>query len=159
MKFKVLCVGKLKEPYLRSGVEEFVKRLKPYGGVTIQEINESKIGDKPSEAQKEQALMDEGQRLLKLCGQDTYIVLLDVYGDLLSSEQLAKEVQKLEVSGISEMAFLIGGAFGVSEELRRVAKKRLSFSPMTFTHQMVRLLLVEQLYRACKINKNEPYHW
>ena len=85
--------------------------------------------------------------------------MLDVYGKTMSSEDLAKTIAKLEVDGISDMAFIVGGAFGVSEELRKSVHYKLSFSPMTFTHQMVRLLLVEQIYRASKINRNEPYHW
>ena len=154
MKFHVICIGKLKEAYLREGVAEFVKRMRPYGGVTITELNESKIGDKPGDVDRKQVVIEEGQRLLK-----AYTVLLDVYGKTMSSEDLASMVSKLEVDGISDMAFIIGGVFGVSDELRRSVKFKLSFSPMTFTHQMVRLLLVEQIYRSAKINRNEPYHW
>ena len=141
MRFYVVCIGKLKDAYLRDGVAEFVKRMRPYGGITITELN------------------DEGKRLLKVVPKNAYTVLLDVYGKTMSSEDLAKTVAKLEVDGVSDMAFIIGGAFGVSEALRQSVNFKLSFSPMTFTHQMVRLLLVEQIYRASKINRNEPYHW
>lgn len=159
MRFYVVCIGKLKDAYLRDGVAEFVKRMRPYGGITITELNESKIGDKPSDADRKQVVDDEGERLLKVIPKNAYTVLLDVYGKTMSSEDLAKTVAKLEVDGISDMAFIIGGAFGVSEALRQSVNYKLSFSPMTFTHQMVRLLLVEQIYRASKINRNEPYHW
>ena len=159
MKFSILTIGKLKEAYLRDGVAEFVKRLRPYGGVTIMELNESKIGDKPSDADRQHVVEEEGERLLKLVNDRSWLVVLDVYGKTMSSEALAAKVAELELDGISEMTFVIGGAFGVSEKLRNAARLRLSFSPMTFTHQMVRLLLVEQLYRACKINRGEPYHW
>ena len=159
MRFYVVCIGKLKEAYLRDGVAEFVKRMRPYGGITITELNESKIGDKPSDADRKQVVDDEGERLLKAVPKNAYTVLLDVYGKTMSSEELAKTVAKLEVDGVSDMAFIIGGAFGVSEALRQSVNYKLSFSPMTFTHQMVRLLLVEQIYRASKINRNEPYHW
>ncbi|WP_288190993.1 23S rRNA (pseudouridine(1915)-N(3))-methyltransferase RlmH [uncultured Veillonella sp.] len=159
MKFSILTIGKLKEAYLRDGVAEFVKRLRPYGGVAITELNESKIGDKPSDANRQHVVEEEGERLLKLVNDRSWLVVLDVYGKTLSSEALAAKVAELELDGISEMTFVIGGAFGVSEKLRNAARLRLSFSPMTFTHQMVRLLLVEQLYRACKINRGEPYHW
>lgn len=159
MRFYVVCIGKLKDAYLRDGVAEFVKRMRPYGGITITELNESKIGDKPSDADRKQVVEEEGERLLKAVPKNAYTVLLDVYGKTMSSEDLAKTVAKLEVDGISEMAFIIGGAFGVSEALRQSVNYKLSFSPMTFTHQMVRLLLVEQIYRASKINRNEPYHW
>ena len=159
MRFYVVCIGKLKDAYLRNGVAEFVKRMRPYGGITITELNESKIGDKPSDADRKQVVDEEGERLLKAVPKNAYTVLLDVYGKTMSSEDLAKTVAKLEVDGISEMSFIIGGAFGVSEALRQSVNYKLSFSPMTFTHQMVRLLLVEQIYRASKINRNEPYHW
>ena len=159
MRFYVVCIGKLKDAYLRDGVAEFVKRMRPYGGITITELNESKIGDKPSDAERKQVVDEEGERLLKVVPKNAYTVLLDVYGKTMSSEDLAKTVAKLEVDGVSDMAFIIGGAFGVSEALRQSVNYKLSFSPMTFTHQMVRLLLVEQIYRASKINRNEPYHW
>ncbi|MDU1974307.1 MAG: 23S rRNA (pseudouridine(1915)-N(3))-methyltransferase RlmH [Veillonella sp.] len=159
MRFYVVCIGKLKEAYLRDGVAEFVKRMRPYGGITITELNESKIGDKPNDADRKQVVAEEGDRLLKAVPKNAYTVLLDVYGKTMSSEELAKTVAKLEVDGVSDMAFVIGGAFGVSEALRQSVNYKLSFSPMTFTHQMVRLLLVEQIYRASKINRNEPYHW
>ena len=159
MRFYVICIGKLKDAYLRDGVAEFVKRMRPYGGITITELNESKIGDKPSDADRKQVVIEEGERLLKNVPKNAYTVLLDVYGKTMSSEDFAKTVSKLEVDGISDMAFIVGGAFGVSDELRRSVNYKLSFSPMTFTHQMVRLLLVEQIYRASKINRNEPYHW
>lgn len=159
MKYTIICIGKLKESYLREGVAEFVKRTRPYGGITITELGESKIGDKPSDAERAQVVKLEGERMLKVVPKNAYLVLLDVYGKTVSSEKLAEKIAKLEVEGTSEMAFIIGGAFGVSDELRRAAHMKLSFSPMTFTHQMVRLLLVEQIYRACKINRHEPYHW
>ena len=159
MRFYIVCIGKLKDAYLRDGVAEFVKRMRPYGGITITELNESKIGDKPSDADRKQVVTEEGERLLKAVPKNGYTVLLDVYGKTMSSEDLAKTVAKLEVDGVSDMAFIIGGAFGVSEALRQSVNYKLSFSPMTFTHQMVRLLLVEQIYRASKINRNEPYHW
>ena len=159
MRFYVICIGKLKDAYLRDGVAEFVKRMRPYGGITITELNESKIGDKPSDVDRKQVVIEEGERLLKNVPKNAYTVLLDVYGKTMSSEDLAKTVAKLEVDGVSDMAFIVGGAFGVSDELRRSVNYKISFSPMTFTHQMVRLLLVEQIYRAAKINRNEPYHW
>ena len=159
MRFYIVCIGKLKDAYLREGVAEFVKRMRPYGGITITELNESKIGDKPSDADRKQVVAEEGDRLLKAVPKNAYTVLLDVYGKTMSSEELAKTVSKLEVDGVSDMAFIIGGAFGVSDTLSQTSNYKLSFSPMTFTHQMVRLLLVEQIYRASKINRNEPYHW
>ncbi len=159
MRFYVVCIGKLKESYLRDGVAEFVKRMRPYGGITITELGESKIGDRAGDAERKQVVDNEGERLLKSVPKNSYTVLLDVYGRTMSSEDLAKTIAKLEVDGVSDMTFIIGGAFGVSDALRGAVNCKLSFSPMTFTHQMVRLLLVEQIYRASKINRNEPYHW
>ena len=159
MRFYVVCIGKLKESYLRDGVAEFVKRMRPYGGITITELGESKIGDRAGDAERKQVVDDEGERLLKSVPKNSYTVLLDVYGRTMSSEDLAKTIAKLEVDGVSDMTFIIGGSFGVSDALRGAVNCKLSFSPMTFTHQMVRLLLVEQIYRASKINRNEPYHW
>ena len=128
MRFYVVCIGKLKDAYLRDGVAEFVKRMRPYGGITITELNESKIGDKPSDADRKQVVDDEGERLLKVVPKHAYTVLLDVYGKTMSSEDLAKTVAKLEVDGVSDMAFIIGGAFGVSEALRQSVNFKLSFS-------------------------------
>ena len=159
MRFYVVCIGKLKDAYLRDGVAEFVKRMRPYGGITITELNESKIGDKPSDADRKQVVDDEGERLLKAVPKNAYTVLLDVYGKTMSSEDLAKTVAKLEVDGVSDMAFIIGGAFGVSEALRQSVNFKSPFRPMTFNPQMARFILVAKIYRASKINRNEPYHW
>ena len=126
MRFYIVCIGKLKDAYLREGVAEFVKRMRPYGGITITELNESKIGDKPSDADRKQVVAEEGDRLLKAVPKNAYTVLLDVYGKTMSSEELAKTVSKLEVDGVSDMAFIIGGAFGVSDTLRQAVNYKLS---------------------------------
>ena len=115
--------------------------------------------DDPSEAEKEQVLRREGEKLLKLVPSGSYLFVLDVHGREMSSEELASRIDGLGLSGRSNLAFLIGGAFGLSREVRAAADERLSFSQLTFTHQMVRLLLVEQIYRAFKINRGEKYHW
>lgn len=159
MKITIVCAGKIKEKYLSAGIAEFFKRLKPYAQVEIREIHEEKMPEDPSPAEKEQTLAREGEKLLKLVPDGSYLYVLDVYGKLKSSEQLAKEIADLGLRGRSSITFLIGGAFGISEEVRARADERISFSPMTFTHQMVRLLLVEQIYRAFKINRGEKYHW
>lgn len=159
MKITIVCAGKIKEKYLSAGIAEFLKRLKSYAQVEIREIHEEKMPEDPSPAEKEQTLKKEGEKLLKLVPDGSYLYVLDVYGKLKSSEQLAKEIADLGLRGRSSITFLIGGAFGLSEEVRARADERISFSPMTFTHQMVRLLLVEQIYRAFKINRGEKYHW
>lgn len=159
MKITIVCAGKIKEKYLNAGIAEFLKRLKPFAQVEIREIHEEKMPEDPSPAEKEQVLKKEGERLLKLVPAGSYLFVLDVYGELKSSEKLAAEIDALGLRGRSSLTFLIGGAFGLSEEVRARADERISFSPMTFTHQMVRLLLVEQIYRAFKINRGEKYHW
>lgn len=159
MKITIVCAGKLKEKYLTAGISEFLKRLKPMAQVEILEVHEEKMLDNPSAAEKEQVLQKEGEKLLKLVPSGSYLFVLDVYGEELSSEELAERIDKLGVSGRSSLTFLIGGAFGLSKEVRQAADMKLSFSRLTFTHQMVRLLLVEQIYRAFKINRGEKYHW
>lgn len=159
MKITIVTAGKIKEKYLTLGIQEFLKRLGPYATVKIVEINEEKMKDNPSEAEKKQVLTAEGQRLLKQVPEGSYLFVLDVYGKTVSSEELASKIQALGLAGRSNLTFLIGGAFGLSQEVRQAADFKISFSPMTFTHQMVRLLLVEQIYRAFKINRGEKYHW
>ena len=159
MKITIVCAGKIKEKYLSAGIAEFMKRLKPFAQVEIREIHEEKMPDSPSDAEKEQVLTREGEKLLKLVPEGSYLFVLDVFGKEKSSEELAASIDKLGLSGRSNITFLIGGAFGLSSEVRKVADELLSFSRMTFTHQMVRLLLVEQIYRAFKINRGEKYHW
>ena len=159
MKITIVAAGKIKEKYLTAGINEFLKRLGAFANVKIVEINEGKMKDNPSEAEKQQVLAAEGQRLLKQVPEGSYLFVLDVYGKAVSSEALSEKIQKLGLEGKSSITFLIGGAFGLSEEVRQAADFRLSFSPMTFTHQMIRLLLVEQIYRSFKIARGEKYHW
>lgn len=159
MKINIVAAGKIKEKYLTQGINEFLKRLTPYASVNIMEIHEEKMKDNPSEAEKKQTLTQEGQRLLKQVPEGSYLIVLDVYGEELSSEDLSAKMDRLALEGKSNITFLIGGAFGLSDGVRRAADLKLSFSRMTFTHQMVRLLLVEQIYRAFKISRGEKYHW
>ena len=159
MKIRIVAVGKLKEKYLREGVAEYEKRLAPFASVELLETREEYMAENPSEAQRQQTLAKEGERLLRLVPERNFLIVLDVKGKLLSSEALAKELASLALQGQSDLTFLIGGAFGLSPAVRERADLRISFSPMTFTHQMVRLLLYEQIYRAFKINRGEKYHW
>ena len=159
MKITIVCAGRLKEKYLTAGIAEYKKRLTPFTQFEIREIHEEKMPDAPSDAEKQQVLGREGERLLKQVPDGSYLYVLDVYGEEKSSEELADELGRLMVQGRSSITFLIGGAFGLSEDVRRAADCRLSFSRMTFTHQMVRLLLGEQIYRAFKIQRGEKYHW
>ena len=159
MKIRILAVGKLKEKYLLQGVAEYEKRLSPFASVELIETREERMTESPSEAEKEDALKKEGANLLRFVQEKSFLIVLDVSGELLSSEALAEKIAALALQGKSDLTFLIGGAFGISAAVRKRADLRLSFSPMTFTHQMVRLLLYEQVYRAFKINRGEKYHW
>ena len=159
MKIRIVAAGRLKEKYLREGVAEYEKRLAPFASVELLETREEYMPENPSEAQRQQALAKEGERLLRLVPEKSFLIVLDVKGKLLSSEALAKELAGLALQGRSDLTFLIGGAFGLSPAVRERADLRISFSPMTFAHQMVRLLLYEQIYRAFKINRGEKYHW
>ena len=159
MKIRILAVGKLKEKYLLQGVAEYEKRLSPFASVELIETREERMPESPSEAEKEDALKKEGANLLRLVPEKSFLIVLDVRGELLSSEALAEKIAALALQGKSDLTFLIGGAFGISAAVRKRADLRLSFSPMTFTHQMVRLLLYEQVYRTFKINRGEKYHW
>ncbi len=159
MKITIISAGKLKENYLRDGIAEFSKRLHPFTQLRMIEINEEKMPEEPSEAEKQKILDAEGKRLLKQVPAKDFLFVLDVYGKQLSSEELAEKIRELALQGKSSISFVIGGAFGLSEELRNAADVCISFSRMTFTHQMVKLLLVEQIYRSFKINRGEKYHW
>lgn len=159
MKISIVCAGKIKEKYLKDGIAEFTKRLKPFTQLEFIEINEEKMKDNPSPAEKAAVLKTEGERLLKKVPAVSYLIVLDVIGKDISSEELSAKIDKLGLKGQSHITFLIGGAFGLSEQIRRRADERISFSRMTFTHQMIRLLLVEQIYRAFKISRGEKYHW
>ncbi len=159
MKITILAVGKIKEKYLTAGIQEFLKRLTPFCKLDIIELAEERMPENPSSAEKIQALTREGERILKAVRQGSYLIVLDVAGQALSSEQLSARFDSLALNGQSDITFVIGGAFGLSPELTTAARERLSFSKMTFTHQMIRLLLVEQIYRAFKISRGEPYHW
>ena len=147
MKVNLIVVGKLKEKFLVDGVAEYLKRLKKFATIEVREVPECRTVD------------EEGQKILSLVPKDSWLCVLDVAGEALGSEDFAKKIAALALDGVSNLTFAIGGAFGLSEELRRAAAFRLSLSQMTFTHQMARLILVEQIYRAFKINRHEPYHW
>lgn len=158
MKITIACVGKIKEKYLTAGIAEFTKRLTPFCKLEILSINEERMPENPAPAEKEQVLEKETKRLMALIPDNSYVILLDVIGKPLSSPELAAKIDSLTLSGHSHITFVIGGAFGYTDTLRKRADFALSFSKMTFTHQMIRLLLIEQIYRAFKISRGEPYH-
>lgn len=159
MQIKIIAIGKVKDQWIREGIQEYIKRLGPYCRLEIIELAEEKLPENPSPSQIQQGLEKEGERLLKALPSDFLSVLLDLHGKLWSSEQMSKKMANWGVEGKSQIAFLIGGAFGVSEEVRNKVTERLQLSPMTFTHTMTRLILIEQIYRSFKISRGEKYHW
>ena len=154
----ILAVGKLKEKYLKQGIDEYIKRLGPYAKVSIVEIPDEPASERLSDAEIQAVKVSEGARLLSKITQDTFVFALAIKGKSLTSEAFAAELDNLATYGKSKIAFVIGGSNGLSDEVLRRADLKLSFSSFTFPHQLMRLILVEQIYRAFKINRSEPYH-
>lgn len=158
MNISIVTVGKLKEKYLKLGIEEYVKRLNSYAKIEMIEVPDEKAPEILSEIEMKQVKQKEGERILAKINQDTYVIALAINGKLKSSEELADNLDKLATYGKSKVAFVIGGSLGLSDEVLKRADEQLSFSKMTFPHQLMRLILVEQIYRAFRINRGEPYH-
>lgn len=155
IKIKIICVGKIKENYLNLGISEYLKRLSSYAKIEIIELKDEKISSKDSDEHIKEA---EGNRIIEKLDREYYSIFLDVHGKEYSSEEFADYTQKLIDSGKGNLCFVIAGSLGFSQTALKYADFRLSFSKMTFTHQMIRLLLLEQIYRVFKINNNEVYH-
>lgn len=158
MKITIVSVGKLKEKYLKQGIQEFLKRLSSYAKVEIIEVADEKAPENLSEAEEKQVKDKEGERILQAISPDTYVITLEIEGKMLSSEQLAKKMDELATYGKSKVAFVIGGSLGISEAVQQRSDFAISFSKMTFPHQLMRLVLLEQVYRGFRINRGEPYH-
>lgn len=158
MNIRIIAVGKLKEKYWRDAVAEYSKRLGAYCSLEIIELKESPLRANPSPADEEAVKKAEGEEILRHLGKGDYVMTLEIKGKSLSSEQLAAKVADLALEGKSSIAFVIGGSLGLSPDVSRRADFKLSFSAMTFPHQMMRVILLEQIYRSFKINRNETYH-
>ena len=158
MKIKIICIGKLKEKYWMQAVAEYLKRIGRFAKVEVIELRETRISDKPSAAEEESVKKSEGEEILKKIKRDDYCITLEIKGKQLSSEEFAGKLAALAIEGKSSIAFVIGGSLGLSQDVSMRADFKLSFSPMTFTHQMMRVVLLEQIYRCFKINNNETYH-
>ncbi|MEG0591932.1 MAG: 23S rRNA (pseudouridine(1915)-N(3))-methyltransferase RlmH [Coprobacillus sp.] len=158
MKIKIICVGKLKEKYLVDGIKEYVKRISAYATIEMIEVNDERIPDNASLAEEMIVKAKEGRKILDKVKQDDYMILLDVSSQELDSVAFSKRIEECMINGKSTIDFVIGGSLGHGEEVLSRANMKLSFSPMTFPHQLMRLILVEQVYRAFKIMKNETYH-
>ena len=157
MKITVLTVGKIKEKYLRDAIAEYSKRLSRYAKLEIIEVADEKTPDNASETVETNIKNKEAERLLKYIRDDAYLITLEIKGKQLTSEELAQKIDTLGVQGTSHIIFVIGGSLGLGEEVLKRSNYALSFSKMTFPHQLMRVML-EQIYRSYRINCGEPYH-
>jgi 23S rRNA (pseudouridine1915-N3)-methyltransferase len=154
----IACVGKVKEKFFRDAIDEYSKRLSRYCKLNILEVADEKTPDNASQTLETQIKDKEGERLLKVIKDDAFVIVLAIDGKNLSSEELASKIEGLGVSGKSRITFVIGGSLGLSESVMKRADMKLSFSRMTFPHQLMRVVLLEQVYRSYRIINNEPYH-
>ncbi|MDE6475360.1 MAG: 23S rRNA (pseudouridine(1915)-N(3))-methyltransferase RlmH [Erysipelotrichaceae bacterium] len=155
---KLVVVGKLKEKALLMLTQEYIKRLAPYTKLEVVEVADEQAPQTNSQAQNEQVKEKEGDRILAKIREKEYVILLDLKGEMLSSEQFAETLEKIQLYQSSEITFVIGGSLGISKAVIQRANMRWKLSDLTFTHQMVRILLLEQVYRSYKIRHHEPYH-
>ncbi|KMK95640.1 23S rRNA (pseudouridine(1915)-N(3))-methyltransferase RlmH [Rossellomorea marisflavi] len=158
MNITIITVGKLKEKYLKQGIAEYTKRLGAYAKIDIVELADEKAPEVLSDSEMQQVKNKEGERILSKISPDHHVIALAIQGKMKSSEELADTLDKLATYGKSKVAFIIGGSLGLSDDVLKRADEKLSFSKMTFPHQLMRLVLVEQVYRAFRINRGEPYH-
>lgn len=158
MKITVITVGKIKEKYLKDAISEYSKRLSRYCKLEILEVADEKTPDGASEIVEENIREKEGERILKLIKEDAYVITLEISGKMLTSEELADRIETLGIQGKSHLVFVIGGSIGLGREVLRRSDYALSFSKMTFPHQLMRVILLEQIYRSYRIINGEPYH-
>lgn len=158
MKITVITVGKIKEKYLKDAIAEYSKRLSRYCKLEILEVADEKTPDGASEIVEENIREKEGEWILKLIKEDAYVITLEISGKMLTSEELADRIETLGIQGKSHLVFVIGGSIGLGREVLRRSDYALSFSKMTFPHQLMRVILLEQIYRSYRIINGEPYH-
>lgn len=158
MKISILCVGKIKEKFYTDALAEYLKRLSRYATVEIKEVADEKTPDNASEAQAQEIKSKEGQRLLDKWDENAYTFILAINGKGYTSEEFSAKLSEITLYGKSHIQFVIGGSLGLSDEVTKKGDALLSFSKMTFPHQLMRVILLEQIYRAFRIMKNEPYH-
>ena len=158
MKITILCVGKVKEKFYRDAIDEFAKRLTRYCKLEIIEVIDEKTQEQSTESEIRLVKEKEGERLLKHIKEDAYVITLCIDGKQLDSEELSEKIEKLGIQGVSHIYFVIGGSLGLADEVIHRADYKLSFSKMTFPHQLMRVILLEQIYRSYRIMNHEPYH-
>lgn len=158
MNISIISVGKLKEKYLKMGMDEYVKRLSGYAKIELIEVPDEKAPEELSEAEMELVKKKEGERILSKIPDGTYVYTLAIEGKMKTSEEFAEGLEKLMTYGTSKIAFVIGGSLGLHKDVLNRANEKISFGRMTFPHQLMRLILLEQIYRGFRIMKGEPYH-
>ena len=159
LRVNIICIGKIKEKYFTDAINEYAKRLTAFCKFTITELDEEKIrSNNPNKAQVNEVIELEGKRILQKINPSDYVVALCIEGKMLSSEELSQTLDKASINGKSTVDFIIGGSYGLSDSVKRLAQLKLSMSRMTFPHQMARVVLSEQIYRAFEISTNGKYH-
>jgi 23S rRNA (pseudouridine1915-N3)-methyltransferase len=154
----IITVGKLKEKYLKMGIEEYVKRLGAYAKIDLIEVPDEKAPEQLSDAEMEIVKKKEGERILAKVSPDTHVIALAINGKMKTSEEMSKDIESLMTYGKSKIAFVIGGSLGIHDDVLKRANEKQSFGKMTLPHQLMKLVLVEQIYRSFRIMKGEPYH-
>ena len=158
MKIKLVTVGKLKEKYLKDGIEEYSKRISRFATVDMIELADEKTPDRASDSENEKILELEGNRIISKIGDREFVIVLAIEGKTLSSEEFSKQLEQASINGYSTLTFVIGGSLGLSPQVKKRANLFLSFGRLTLPHQLMRLVLVEQIYRAFTIQQGSPYH-
>ena len=154
----ILCVGKIKEKFFKDAIDEYSKRLSKYCNLKIIEVQDSKVPDKLSESLINSIKDEEGNRMLNYLKKDTYLICLDLNGKEYTSPEFSQKISKLTIDGNSNITFVIGGTLGISDEILKLSKEKICFSKMTFPHQLIRVFILEQLFRGFKIANGETYH-
>lgn len=159
LNIQIICIGKLKETYLKDAISEYSKRLQKYCSLTITELTDEKLPNKLNESIINEIKNKECTKILQSIKKDSYILCLDLKGKEFSSEQFSKKLEDIALNENSHITFIIGGTLGLTEKILQKSNEKICFSKMTFPHQLIRVFLLEQLFRAFKISKNETYHW
>ena len=158
MKIKIVTVGKLKEKYLKDGIAEYSKRLSRFANLEMIELADEKTPDRASDSENQKILELEGTRILSKIGDRDFVIVLAIEGKTLSSEEFSKQLERAPINGFSTLTFVIGGSLGLSSQVKKRANLSISFGRLTLPHQLMRLVLVEQIYRAFTIQQGSPYH-
>ena len=158
MKIKIVTVGKLKEKYLKDGIAEYSKRLSRFADLEMIELADEKTPDRASDSENQKILELEGTRILSKIGDRDFVIVLAIEGKTLSSEEFSKQLEQAPINGFSTLTFVIGGSLGLSPQVKKCANLSISFGRLTLPHQLMRLVLVEQIYRAFTIQQGSPYH-